>query len=524
MDEGDDVARRTFTVIDICEILQHWYAGRPKVEVARSLGVAVKTVRRYVTVAEAAGMTPGGPPMAEEEWRALVREWFPDRVDSRLRRRTWPAIAAHHEVIASLVGVVPVSVIHQRLRDEAGLDASLASVRRYVWAEFEETARRDSVTVLRPTPPPGDEAQVDYGYLGVWFDPLAGRSRRLWAFSMVCSHSRHLFVRPVLVMDQAAWVEAHAAALEFFGGCPRRLVPDNLRAGVAKSDLYDPKINRAYGELAAHYGLLVDPARAFKPKDKARIEAVQRYIRSSFFAGRDWPSLTAMQADAARWCVEVAGRRAVRALEGRTPLEVFAACEAQALLPLPILPFEFARWSRPKIGPDAHAKVGKTLYSVPWRLIGRRLDARATTAVVQFFDDGTLVKTHPYQAKGRRTDWSDLPEEKTAFFLRTPTWCRTQATMVGAACEAVIDELLSVNALFRLRQAQGVLRLGQRHGDHRLEAACRRALQAGDPSYRTVKGVLVAGTENDGLQAALPGITSGLLHGPAAFGDEETAQ
>jgi hypothetical protein len=96
--------------------------------------------------------------------------------------------------------------------------------------------------------------------------------------------------------------------------------------------------------------------------------------------------------------------------------------------------------------------------------------------------------------------------------------------MVGAACEAVIDELLSVNALFRLRQAQGVLRLGQRHGDHRLEAACRRALQAGDPSYRTVKGVLVAGTENDGLQVALPGITSGLLHGPAAFGDEETAQ
>jgi hypothetical protein len=230
-----------------------------------------------------------------------------------------------------------------------------------------------------------------------------------------------------------------------------------------------------------------------------------------------------MQADAARWCVEVAGRRAVRALEGRTPLEVFAACEAQALLPLPILPFEFARWSRPKIGPDAHAKVGKTLYSVPWRLIGRRLDARATTAVVQFFDDGTLVKTHPYQPQGRRTDWSDLPEEKTAFFLRTPTWCRTQATMVGPACQAVIDELLSVNALFRLRQAQGVLRLGQRHGDHRLEAACRRALQAGDPSYRTVKGVLAAGTEHDGVQTALPGITSGFLHGPAAFADQETA-
>jgi hypothetical protein len=198
-------------------------------------------------------MAPGGPPVAEEEWRALVRQWFPDRVDTRLRRRTWSAIAAHQEVIASLVGVVPVSVIHQRLRDEAGLDVSVASVRRYVLAHFEETVRREQVTVLRPTPPPGQEAQVDYGYLGVWFDPVAGRRRRVWAFSMVCSHSRHLFVRPVLVMDQAAWVEAHVKAFEFFKACPRRLVPDNLRAGVARPDLYDPKINRAYGELAAHY-------------------------------------------------------------------------------------------------------------------------------------------------------------------------------------------------------------------------------------------------------------------------------
>jgi transposase len=248
MDGGDEMARRTFTVIDICEILQHWYAGRPKVEVARSLGVSPKTVRCYVRPAEEAGMVPGGPPVSEEEWRRLIRAWFPERVDSRLRRRTWATIEAYHDTIASLVGVVPVSVIYQRLRDEAGLDVSLASVRRYVWAQFEETDRRASVTVMRPTPPPGEECQVDYGYLGVWFDPVSGRRRRLWAFSMVCSHSRHLFIKPVLVMDQAAWVEAHIGAFEFFGGCPRRLVPDNLRAGVVKADLYDPKINRAYGE------------------------------------------------------------------------------------------------------------------------------------------------------------------------------------------------------------------------------------------------------------------------------------
>jgi transposase len=288
---------------------------------------------------------------------------------------------------------------------------------------------------------------------------------------------------------------------------------------VDKPDLYDPKINRSYAELAEHYGVLVDPARAYHPRDKASIEAHQRYIRSSFFAGRHWPSLQAMAADAPRWCTEVAGRRRPRALEGRTTAEVFAAEEAPALLPLPEREFELAAWSRPKVAPDAHAKVGRTLYSLPYWLIGQRLDARATGTVVEFYLNGALVKTHPFQPRGRRTDWADLPEHKSGFFMRTPAWCQAQAALVGPACDALVGELLTVNALFRLRQAQGVLRLGQRHGDGRLEAACARATEAGDPSYRTVKGILAAGTEHEAVQPPLPGMAApAWLRGPAAFG------
>src|SRR5579859_6334857 len=132
--------------------------------------------------------------------------------------------------------------------------------------------------------------------------------------------------------------------------------------------------------------MLVDPARAYHPRDKAVIEAYQRHIRSSFFAGRgDWVSLGAMAADAVRWCAEVAGQRRPRALEGRSVAEVFAAEEAPALLPLPRVPFELASWSRPKVAPDAHAKVGRTLYSLPYKLIGRQVDARAAGATVEFF-------------------------------------------------------------------------------------------------------------------------------------------
>jgi transposase len=509
-------------MIDLIEIYNYWYAGRPIVDVARSLGVDAKTVRKYVRVAEDAGVVPGGPAMSEQGWRSKVREWFPDRYDTRLRQPSWESIAEHHVTIERLLGVVPASVIHQRLVDESGLEASVASFRRYLRAHFPEQVRGGEVVLWRPPVDPGDEAQVDYGYLGTWDDPRAGRRRRVWAFSMVLSYSRELFIQPVLVMDQRAWVEAHVAALSFYGGCVRRVVLDNLRAGVIKPDIYDPKLNRAYGEMAAHYRVVLDPCRVGRPKDKPRIEAVQAYIKASFFAGRDWPSWEGIVAGAHRWCVEVAGKRTPRILAGRTPHEVFVTEEAGALLPLPDVPFELATWSHPRVAPDAHAKVGRSLYSVPYRLIGQRLDARATAEAVQLFYRGELVKTHAFQAKGRKTDWADLPEQRAAFWRHTPVWCRAQAAIIGPATDTLVGELLAVNALYRLRQAQGVLRLGERVGDTRLEAACRRALEAGDPSYRTVKGILDAGTENEAVQLALPGVSvPAWLRGPEAFNGKD---
>jgi transposase len=312
---------------------------------------------------------------------------------------------------------------------------------------------------------------------------------------MVLACSRHLFVRPVLTMDQRAWTEAHVEAFAFFGGVPRRLIPDNLKTGVDKPDLYDPKINRSYAELAEHYGVLVDPARARKPRDKARIERPMPYIRDSFWRGRQFTSLAQMQTAALAWCVEVAGRRACRPLSGAAPIAVFTAAEQAALQPLPARPFTLATWSTATVGPDIHAKVGKTIYSVPWRLIGQRVDARETPMMVQIFHQGALVATHGRKPSGKQTDFGHYPPEKIAFRMRTPTWCRTRAVEIGPACEKVIAGLLEVNALFRLRAAQGVLGLTGKHGEARLEAACAAAIKAGDPSYRTIKGILAIGAE-----------------------------
>jgi len=515
------MARRTFDVVDIIEILVHWHAGRNNSEIAQSLGVDRKTARKYIAAAEAAGMVPGGPPVAEDRWAELVRQWFPELADTRLRQVTWPAIEPHHDYIREQIRAgVTVATIHQRLRDEHGLAVSVASFRRYVAANLPEETRRSQVRVLRPWPAePGGEAQVDYGRLGRWLDPVAGKPVTVWAFVMVLACSRHLFVRPVIRLDQEAWSLCHVAAFEFFGGVPARLVPDNLKTGVDRPDLYDPKINRSYAELAAHYGFLPDPARVFRPTDKPRVERPMPYVRDSFWRGREFASLPQMQAEAVRWCTEVAGSRPCRPLDGAAPAVVFAAAEKNALRPLPADPFVLATWATAKISPDIHARVGKVLYSVPWRHIGKTADVRVTATMVQFFIGGQLVKTHPRKSWGKQTDFGDYPPEKIAFHMRTPAWCRRQAKGIGLACEQVIAGLLADNALYRLRAAQGVIALADRHDPSRLEAACAKAITAGDPSYRTIKGILAAGTDRDQLPAPATGDggAGAFLHGPASF-------
>jgi hypothetical protein len=196
--------------------------------------------------------------------------------------------------------------------------------------------------------------------------------------------------------------------------------------------------------------------------------------------------------------------------------EVFEQVEAHELRELPRKPFVLATWSTGTVGPDIHVRVGKTLYSVPWRHIGWKVDARATATMVQIFDHGQLIATHPYKAFGKRTDFFHYPPEKIAFRMRTPICCRTRAAEIGESTTAVIGELLAVNALFRLRAAQGVLGLADKHGTGRLERACAKAIAAGDPSYRAIKNILAAKLEAD----PPPRVTgdagaAAFLHGPS---------
>jgi Mu transposase-like protein len=164
------------------------------------------------------------------------------------------------------------------------------------------------------------------------------------------------------------------------------------------------------------------------------------------------------------------------------------------------------------------------LYSVPWRLIGQQVTVRTVGDVVQIFHNHTVIATHVLHLSGRSTNFEHYPPHKIAHSLRTVSWCRVQAERIGPGAVAIVAELWQVNAIHRLRAIQGIIRLRDTYGDARLDAACARAIAVGDPGYRTVKGILSAGTEygddRSGRPAEMP---PAMLRGPAAFDTEQTA-
>ncbi|MFH5230273.1 IS21 family transposase [Antrihabitans spumae] len=510
---------------DFVEMFRHWNAGRSQVQIYQALDIDRKTIRKYLSPALAEGLQPAPEePFDEAVWRARIERWFPELGDPAARALTWQLIAVHRDWIEKQLAVpVTVATIAQRLRDDHRVEVSESTVRRYIATTFAEQSVQDKVTVPRGAVEPGSEAQIDYGKLGMWFDPVSGRRVAVWVFAMILSCSRKLFVQPVLKLDQTSWNASHVAAFDFFGGVPDRLVCDNLKTGVDRPDLYDPQINRAYAELAAFYGTLVDPARARKPKDKPRVERPMPYIRDSFWSGREFTSLQHMQSEALRWATDVYGLHKHRGLDGATPIAVFDAVERDALNALPARPFETVLYTIGTVAPDCHVKSGKALYSVPWRLMGQKVSVRTAGEVVQIFHDDTVAATHVRHLSGRSTTLEHYPPHKVAHTLRSVSWCRTHAEQIGPGAVAIIAELSQVNAVHRLRAIQAIIRLRDSYDDTRLDAACARALEVGDPHYRTVKGILVAGTERGDQPACPAPAPPAMLRGPAAFGTELSA-
>jgi transposase len=513
------VARRRIVVADVKEILVQWDAGQGVSAIARALGYSRPTVRKYVRAARQAGLVRGGQRRRETAWEQLARSVVEQVAAIRTRGTAGAEMARFHVYLAEHLGRARLSVLFQRLRDEQGLRASWSTFYRYVaqhWPEHGKPSPRP--TIRLDDPPPGEEAQIDFLYVGRWYDPEEERLRRLYAFLMTLSHSRHQFLYPVLGEDSAAWLEAHVEAFKFFGGAPKRLVPDNLSAGILRPDLYDPRANRAYGELARYYGSIIDPARVRRPTDKPRVENGVNFARESFFRDRDFQSLRQMREAAAGWCSEVAGRR-IHGTTGERPLEAFLAREQMALLPLPPKSWESVSWTTAKVHADCHLQASGARYSVPYRYAGKRLDVRLSQRMVEVYDGATLVTAHVRRERGRQTRLEHYPEAGQAFLRASPQACLRRAQAIGPITLSLVQERLKVHALHNLREAQAILRLAERYEPRRLERSCERALAAGDGRYRTVRGILEHGYDLQPPEEEPETVLSAaaFLRGPAAF-------
>ena len=350
---------------------------------------------------------------------------------------------------------------------------------------------RRRITVRLDDPPPGLYAQVDFGRLGLVSD-ADGRRRLLWGLSVVLPCSRHQFLFVTFSQRLEDLIEGLEDAWAFFGGVPALLVVDNLKAAVVKADRYEPLFNRAFEAYARHRGFTIDATRARDPKGKPHVERGIQYVRESFFRGESWLGREHVQREANHWCLETAGTR----LHGTTrarPLAVFENVERAALQPLIAERYDPPAWSEHTVHPDHTVVVNKGLYTLPTRFIGKRVLVESTRALVRFYSEHELIRTRErVPAGGRCIDHSDYPSEKSAYTMRDPERLIAHAEAIGAETGAFTRALLAGPTPWaKLRQAQALLRLAKRYGEHRVESACERANAFEIRNTKRLEGILL---------------------------------
>ena len=478
---------REVTMLEIKEVLRLWWGGAAKKRIAAQLGLDIKTVRRYLRAAVACGVRPGGEAPSEEQTAAMVAALQPDW--GRQRGEAWAVCAAQRQFIAArLEDGVRLSKIRRLLRGR-GVPLSYATLRRFAVVEL--GFGRVAATLPVVDGEPGDELQIDTGWV-LYLEPdLWGRRRRLRAWIFTPNVSRYRFVYPCFPETTASAIEACEAAWEFYGGVFRTLIPDNTKAIVQDPDALEPRITRAFLEYAQARGFQIDPARARHPRDKARTERAVRDVRDDGFAGEHLQNLEMARPHARHWCEHEYGMRRHSTTQ-RLPREHFEAEERAHLLSAPTTRYDLPLWCEPKVARDQHAQVARALYSLPTIWVGKRLVARADSATVCFYHALVLVKTHPRVPPGQRsTDPNDFPAEKSAYARRDVAFLEGQAARHGAAIGRYAHALLDVPLPWtRMRRVYALLGLVKRHGAERVEAVCTTALPVGMLEIHRLKRML----------------------------------
>ena len=479
---------------EVLEVLRRVHRGESQAAIERVTGRTRKTVRRYAQLARDVGWDPAGAEPDEALARAVVARLRPVAVESS-PGASEVQLVAHREQIRSWLHPederrgLKLAKVHQLLT-RRGVDVPYSSLHRYAVAHCGFRERRHRTVRMAETRP-GEVAEVDFGRLGLVWDPETERRRVHHALLVTLSHSRHQYVHVCPTQKLGDVIEGLEDAWTFFGGVPLRVIVDNLKAAVTKADRYDPIFQRTFAEYAHHRGFTIDAAVVRQPKGKPKVERNVQYVRENFFRGETWIDRDHVQREVRRWCLETAGQRTHGTTQKR-PLAVFESEERAALTSLAAPRFDPPVWAEAKVHPDHHIQFQKALYSVPTRHVGKRVTVRGDTKLVRVYVDGECIKTHKRMREGERsTDYHDYPEELAPYARRDPDAVIREGHRQGEHIGRFLEKLLAGDFPWaKLRQAQQLLRLANQYGRERVDAACRRALHFELYNTRRVKQIV----------------------------------
>ena len=482
------MAQARLSMRKIEEILRLKYeGGLSHRAIGQSCAVSAGTVSDYVSRAKAAGLSwPLPEGVSGEKLEAMLFPRYPQTAERQISQPDWAEVhkeLRHKGVTRSLLWV------EYRQAHPEGYSYSQFCYHYRQWV-------KQLNPIMRQKHRAGEKVFIDYaGQTMPVIAPETGEVKQVQIFVAVLGASNYTYAEAHASQSLSNWIGAHVRMLAFLGGVPEVLVPDNLKAGVKSPHRYEPDVNPTYQEFARHYGVAVVPTRSRKPKDKAKVEVgvqvVERWILARL-RHRTFFSLVELN-QAIRELLTELNDRPMKHL-GQTRRELFIELDQPALKPLPSQPYEFAHWKKARVHIDYHIAFEKHYYSVPYTLMGKEVEIRVTEKIVEIFHQRQLRAAHPRaHLPGRYSTRRDhMPPAHRAVSGWSPErfqrWAEEIGPQTGQLIAAVLDGRFHPQQAYR--SCLGILGLGKRYGNGRLEAACRRAWSAGIHSYKGVHNIL----------------------------------
>lgn len=460
-------------------------------QIARSLKISHSTVGKYLKKAQSVGITwPLDESLSDEAIEAMLFGKKP----AAERSKPLPDVEYIRREL-SKKGVTLMLLWQEYLKDNPD------GYRYTQFCEYFRQYQKSLDVSLRMPHKAGEKMFVDYaGQTMFVVDKDTGEAKEVQIFVSVLGASDYIFTEATPTQELPFFIGSHTHAFSFYGGVPMITVPDNLKQGVTKACRYEPEVNSTYLDMASFYGTAIIPARPAKPKDKAKVEnavlQVERWILAPL-RNRIFFSISELN-EAMAELLAVLNEKGLTKI-GKSRRDLFKEIDKPALRALPAKPYEFATFKKARVNIDYHIEVDGVYYSAPYQLIRKEVEVRLTTRIVQIYYRGKRIASHmrSYIKGAYVTKDEHRPASHQKHLEWTPSRMIAWAKETGEATQALVAAIFKTRAHPEqgYRACLGIIRLSKHYGASRMEAACKRALDLGAISFKSVKSILEKGLD-----------------------------